>query len=164
MTGKFRTQNAGNDLNGFLPAVCLYILKGYKNDRELSLILTVLFAAVPDQLILKIDRGIFVRLFKEGTKHIHVQGFSEAPGPGKQGNHRTLIQEIPDHQGLVDVVILSGCPAVIRNTNGQGKVGWFLILTVGSANDSVIYRLFCIQRNLPGAALFPGTPDPSSLT
>lgn len=83
-----------------------------------SLMITVCFAAFPDFLICEISGSILVGFLEEDPQHIHIECFSKAPGMGKQRNNRNFIQKVPDHQCLVNVIILCRCLSIVRNANG----------------------------------------------
>ena len=105
MPGKFAADDLGQLLERFLPCLTFDILEAEEDYGVFPLIGPIFLSLLPDRLIPEIDRGILVGFLKEGSQHVHVQGFAKAPRAGKQCHLRPLIQEILDHQGLVHIVV-----------------------------------------------------------
>ena len=84
MPGKFAANDFGQLFQGFRPGFTFDILEGYKDYRIFPLIRLILFALSPYGFIPEIDGRILLRFFKEGTQHIHIQGFSETARSGEK--------------------------------------------------------------------------------
>ena len=156
-------ENVPDGRKGLLPSVELHILEGQEDHRVLALIILVLLAAGPDLLILEVDGGILVALFKVGAQHIHIQRLAEAAGTGEQRHHRALVDEILDHHRLVDVVVFRRGKAVVGHTDGQGQLRRTLRFAESTRLDPLIRRLLRVSWNQPAIALFFRTGNSSGI-
>lgn len=81
------------------------LFKGNKDNRVFALIVMIFSAAGSDFFIFKIYRSILIAFFKESTKHIHVQSFSETARSCKQRYHWLFVDKVLNHHGFIDIVI-----------------------------------------------------------
>ena len=69
---EFIDKEKTNILQGIRPGGHFTIFKSEKNHRKRALVLAIAIPAAPDLRIPEIDRSVLLRLFKEGTQHVHV--------------------------------------------------------------------------------------------
>ena len=101
------------------PALQLGVLEGDENDRVFPLIAAILLPALPDLFVPEVYGGVLISLLEEGAQHIHAQRFAEAARARKQRHHRQLVNEVPDEQGFIHVIILRGSALIIGDADRE---------------------------------------------
>ena len=91
-----------------------------KIDRILSLVFSVVIAALPYLFVFEINRCILVCFLQKITRSISIfRVFSKTPWACEKRYHRLFIQKITYHQSLIYIIIAGGCKLKIRYTYWQ---------------------------------------------
>ena len=157
MPGEFIAKNFPELLKCVFPGFKLNILECDGNHRIPALVCLIGFSGFPDRFIPEIHGSVFIRYLKEDPEHIHVQRLAETTWTCKKRYHGTLIQEIPDHEGLIHIIVLRGCDAVIGYTNRKRQFFLCSCSFIGPGPDSFVGRTFCVLGNIPQFSFFYGS-------
>ena len=156
MARRFLREQILDGIKSLFPSVEFHIFEAQEDDGILALIFTIFISTSPNLLVLEIDRGIFVCLFKECTEHIHIQRFSEAARAREKRDHWTLIKKILDHHGLINIVVFCRRQTIIGNADRERKIrlanGRYRLYTT-------VCRLCSIDRNRPSTSFLNGSAD-----
>ena len=135
MSYKFQRYQPADFLKGFFPGHAFNIFEGQKNDRILSLVFSVVIAALPYLFVFEINRCILVCFFKKYAQHIHIQSFSKTPWACEKRYHRLFIQKIAYHQSFIYIIVAGGCKLKIRYTYWQRFIFREMIHVYGFVRD-----------------------------
>ena len=143
------------------PRQAFHVLERNEDHGILPLIVLIFLPAFPDVAVPEVYGGVLVAEFKERAEHVHVERLAESPRTSEKRDQRTFVQNVPDQQGFVDVIVFRGGKAIIRDANGNRKPGLNVMILVCSSSDTTVDGFFRVGRYLPGASLLHSSSNHS---